>query len=190
MKRMIQTLAMCVAVTTSPALAQLDGSLGLESSGTMTLSMDVLPGPQISIIDFGNLRQTIEQGDFAKDRGLGRVSNLEGPALCVRLSESGTYRLDWTATPLISSSEIEPDDISFYQGVGGIGDGTLMHEETIVADSGGSISGLPSNPSQCDGGTGAANYVGRLGIKFEHPRDTLTNIGQYIATVTLMVTPE
>ncbi|MFN3212127.1 MAG: hypothetical protein ACE37M_03405 [Henriciella sp.] len=192
MKTFLTTLALLAAPLASPvAVAQSDGTLGSSSTGTLNFNVKISNENRIAIRSLHNLTQTVELGHFVHDRGLGALDfpiNDSGQfaGLCVEMAEAGPYTLDWSATPLESATMTEPYHISFYRRAGPVVTGQGTGRTLVDQPSSGSILNLSSGPTPCN----RSGSLGRIGMRIEHPVDSLKQLGQYVATITLTVSPD
>ena len=191
MKHALTALAL-LAATPGLATAEMDGTLGVSSTGSLKLSLDVQEQKRIQITRFQDVEQTIERGipqgkapDFKQVYYFARQG--DSNPLCVRMDGGGDFTLDWIITPLTDGARIEPVTVDIYRGT----DGQYILQ---AADIMSTVEGRMPNLQAAAFGTGCSynNRNGTYGVHFDlgGTNRTYDTIGTYEATITLTVSPQ
>ena len=198
MKHALTALALLTA-TPGFAAAEVDGTLGASSTGSLKLSLDVREQNRIQISGFTDMVQTVESGTT----GLEERSNGRSPYIddngnsgrkskpCISTDLAGEVSIDWSVSPLTDGVEVIPFRFYLYgeatgtQGNGGSVIGALPN--TLTGGSG-SFSGHSSKAfgTDCVGG----QMKGRLAVEVGHDVNlTVNRPGTYVSTISFTVRP-
>ena len=197
MKHALTALALLAAVP-GLAAAEVDGTLGASSTGSLKLSLDVQEEERIQITGLEDIVQTIEKGVSWQDQPNfdGRIifdHNGDYDPFCVKMDDQGTYTLAWKATPFTDGPNIEEYDLRIWAGSNssGVSPTIILSQTTISSEMQDTMAGLPSKEMNGPG-CGPSNPEGNLsiGIYTGSALRTFDTVGTYEATITLTVRPD